>query len=371
MNRELFSASSLLAGTILGAGIFSLPYVVGRLGFVPGLFYFLAFGVVYAVLHLMFARLILKEGSSHNFLHLTEKFFPRPLKIFADFIIIGETVFTLLVYLILVPAFVKLVFPAGDLWIVLVFWVAGSAFMFVKLNWLGWTEFFDVLCVLAIVAAILFLGGLRLENIPLLAPAGQTAPFTWLLPLGPFFFALYGRSAITKMIEIHGKAAAAGREFSLNKAVWWGTFVPVGLYIAFTAVVLAFNPNVGPDTISSLAGLSPVLSAVLAFAGFVMLWTSYFMIGLNLKDILVRDLNLSRVLGACAVIILPIALYLTGLRNFLETIGIAGGFFLALEGIFIIMMWRKAFPENGGRKFSPVLYLVFLAAIFYQIVKFL
>lgn len=371
MNRELFSASSLLAGTILGAGIFSLPFVVGRLGFVPGLFYFFAFGVVYAVLHLMFARLILKESSGHNFLYLTEKFFPRPLKIFADFIIIGESIFTLLVYLILVPAFMRLVFPASDLSIVLVFWAVGSAFIFVKLNWLGWTEFLDVICVLAIVAAVIFLGGLHFENIPLLAPAGQSAPFAWLLPLGPFFFALYGRSAITKMIEIHGRAVVAGREFSIKKAVWWGTFVPVGLYIAFTAVVLAFDPAIGPDTVSSLARLSPALSAVLALAGFVMLWTSYFMIGLNLKDILVRDLNLSRVLGACAVIILPIALYLIGLRNFLEAIGIAGGFFLALESMFIVMMWRKAFPENGWRKFSPVLYLVFLAAICYQIVKFI
>ncbi|MEK7626680.1 MAG: aromatic amino acid transport family protein [Patescibacteria group bacterium] len=371
MNRELFSASSLLAGTILGAGIFSLPFVVGQLGFALGLFYFLVFGAVYAVLHLMFARLIMKEGPGHNFLHLTEKFFPRPFKIFADLIIIGETIFTLLVYLILVPAFVRLVFPVSDLWIVLAFWVAGSAFIFVKLGWLGWTEFLDVLCVLAIIAAILFLGGLHFENIPLFASAGQSVPFAWLLPLGPFFFALYGRSAITKMIEIHGKAVAAGREFLLEKAVWWGTFVPVALYIGFTAVVLAFNPNVGPDTISSLSGLSPLLSAVLALAGFITLWTSYFMIGLNLKDILVQDLRWSRVLSACAVVILPIALYLIGLRNFLEAIGIAGGFFLALESIFIVAMWRKAFPENRGRKFSPMLYLVFLAAIAYQIVNFL
>ncbi len=371
MNRELFSASSLLAGTILGAGIFSLPYVVGKLGFLPGLFYFLAFGAVYAVLHLMFARLIVKEGPGHNFLHLTGKFFSRPFKIFADIVIIGETIFTLLVYLILVPAFMKLVFPAGDIWIVLAFWAAGSAFIFVKLGWLGWTEFLDVLCILAIVIAILLLGGLHFENIPLFASTGQSVPFAWLLPFGPLFFALYGRSAITKMIEIHGAAKAAGREFSMTKAVWWGTFIPVGLYIAFTAVVLAFNPNVGPDTISSLSGLSPLLSAVLALAGFITLWTSYFMIGLNFKDILVQDLKWSRILSACAVIILPIAFYLAGLRNFLEAIGIAGGFFLALEGIFIVMMWRKAFPENGWRKFSPVLYLIFLAAIAYQIAGFL
>src|SRR3989344_1827230 len=286
MNRELFSASSLLAGTILGAGIFSLPFVVGQLGFALGLFYLLAFGAVYAVLHLMFARLIMKEGPGHNFLHLTEKFFSRPLKIFADLVIIGETVFTLLVYLILVPAFVKLVFPAGDIWIVLAFWSIGSAFIFVKLGWLGWTEFLDVICVLAIIAAIFFLGGLHFENIPLFSSSRPAIPFAWLLPLGPFFFALYGRSAITKMIEIHTRAVSAGREFSLKKAVWLGTFVPVGLYIAFTAIVLAFNPNVGPDTISSLSRLSPLLSGVLALAGFITLWTSYFMIGLNFKDIL-------------------------------------------------------------------------------------
>ena len=150
------------------------------------------------------------------------------------------------------------------------------------------------------------------------------------------------------MIEIYGKAVSVGREFSLGKAIWWGTFIPAALYIAFTAVVLAFNPNVGPDTIGGLSGLSPILSAVLALTGFITLWTSYFMIGLNLKDILVRDLRWSRVFLRCAVIIFPIALYLAGLRNFLEAIGIAGGFFLALEGIFIVLMWRKVFPKIAG-----------------------
>ena len=46
--------------------------------------------------------------------------------------IIGETIFTLLVYLILVPAFMKLVSPAGDFWIVFAFGVVGSTFIFVK-----------------------------------------------------------------------------------------------------------------------------------------------------------------------------------------------------------------------------------------------
>jgi amino acid permease len=367
MNRELFSASGLLAGTILGAGIFSLPYVVARLGFVPGLFYFLAFGAVFGALHLMFARLIIEDGSGHNFLSLTRKFFSKPFKIFADITIVGETVFTLLIYLILIPSFVKLVFPAGDAWIVFAFWAVGSAFIFVKLGWLGWTDFLDVICILAIVAGILLLGGLRFENIPLFAPAGASVSFGWLLPFGPLLFALAGRSAVAKMIDAHGAAKAAGREFSLTKAIWLGTFIPVVLYIAFTAVVLAFNPNVGPDTISSFAGLSPALSVALAIAGFITLWTSYFMIGLNLKDILVRDLNWSRVWAALAVIILPPALYLLGFRNFLEAIGISGGFFLALEGVFITFMWRKAFPLSPWRKFSPVLYLIFLAAMAYQV----
>ena len=45
--KNFIQATSILVGTIVGAGIFGLPYVFAQVGFIPGIFYLLFFVVVF------------------------------------------------------------------------------------------------------------------------------------------------------------------------------------------------------------------------------------------------------------------------------------------------------------------------------------
>ncbi|MGC9610674.1 MAG: aromatic amino acid transport family protein [Minisyncoccia bacterium] len=364
MNKKFFLAVGLLAGTILGAGIFSLPYVVGWLGVPLGFSYLALFALVYFSIHLMYARLILKVGPGHNFLSLTEEFLPGKLKFLSDIAILGELVLTLTIYLILAPVFIRTIFNINAPTALLFFWAVGTAFIFVKLKWLGLVEILGVLSILALVLIIFFPVASNLSGLPL-SPRSSGWMF-WLLPFGPLLFAFSGRPAVSKMIEVY---RSADSDFSINKAIFLGTFLPALLYAGFVAAVLVLNPAVGPDMFGAL-NFPPFLLGILGFLGLVSIWTSYFMIGLNLKEILRQDLRWNKFLSGITVIFLPLIFYVLGFQNFLETIGIVGGVFLALEGIFITAMWRKVFRENKLRVASLILYLIFFAAIAYEVVKY-
>ena len=368
MNKRLVLAAGLLAGTIIGAGIFSLPYIVGRLGVWLGLFYLAVFALVYFLIHFMYAQLVLEEGPGHNSFHLADKYFSKPTRVLSDIVILGELAITLTIYLILAPAFMNLFLGFGGSTTLLIFWVIGSVLIFIKLDWLGRAESLDVFCILAVVLILAGASGFDFGNVPALPRAADWS--LWLLPFGPLLFALSGRPAIAKVVEEYRRAESEGAGFSLKRAVAWGTFVPAILYAVFAVAVLAVNPLVHEDTITGL-GLSPVLAAALGILGFITVWTSYSMIGLNLHEIFVQDLKWPKRVSGLLVVLLPMALYLLGFRDFLGAIGIAGGLFLALEGIFIITMWRRAFKES--RWFLPAgfLYIVFLASIAYQAVKFI
>jgi amino acid permease len=130
-------AAGLLAGTIIGAGIFSLPYVFAHVGLVAGAIFLVGFTLVYFFIHRMYADLALTESGRHQFVSLAKRFLPKPLAAAASISILAELLFVLAVYLILVPSFAELAVPGSGSLALIAFWVLGSLCMFLRLEWLG------------------------------------------------------------------------------------------------------------------------------------------------------------------------------------------------------------------------------------------
>ena len=68
MNWRFLLAVGILSGTIIGAGVFSLPYIFSVTGAVYGLICLVVFAAVYAVTYSMYADLLLLETKRHDFL---------------------------------------------------------------------------------------------------------------------------------------------------------------------------------------------------------------------------------------------------------------------------------------------------------------
>ena len=370
--------TGLLTGTIIGAGIFSLPYILGQVGILTGFFYLAFFAAVYFAIHLMYAQVLQTETGRHQFFHFAEKYLPRGVSKFASIVILAELLLVLTVYLTLAPTFAALVFgpsvgsvsspqASSGLTALLIFWFLGSVFIFVKLFFLDWVEFLGTLVVLGIVLIIFFSGVGASHALPL---AKKISWPLFFLPFGPLLFSLSGRPAISKVVEQYRRLKSRGKNLSLSKVIFWGTAISALIYFLFALSILRLNPRPTEEALNSLGFLPPAISVLLGFLGLLALWDSYFIIGANVRDILRLDLKKSAVFSAAVVLAAPLLLYFFGFKNYLSVIGFTGGVFLSLEGIFVIAMWRKAFPKNKWRGIAMPLYLVFLAAMAYEVISF-
>ncbi|GEM_PF-696693 len=364
--KNLIFASALLAGTIMGAGVFSLPYVVSKTGVTLGFFSFFFFAIVYYCLHLMYAKTALLHEGKHDFAYFAERHLSPRSKIWVSAIIVGGMTLSLAVYLVLAPSFIHLFLGLDGLPAALLFWGLGSLFIFVELSMLGIAEMLGVAGILGAVLVILGAGSAASGSIALSPSSSDWMLF--LLPFGPLLFSFSGRSAIVAMIEEHRLASRKKEGFSMSRAILFGTGAPLLVYLVFTFAFLRINPAPSENPINDLAVLPSTLLVALGIMGFLALWTSYFMIGLNVKNLLEKDLKTPRVWSGLLVLLIPLLLVVSGIATFIELVAFTGSVFLALEGIFIVRMWQNAFPSHPLRASSFLLYLIFAAALFYEAV---
>lgn len=368
MNKRFFMAVMILAGTIIGAGVFSLPYVFREVGFFWGIFYLVFFTGIYFAVHVMYASTIETKDGNHQFFYYAREYLRRPFGDIAAWIILFELLLVLAVYLILVPAFAPLVFGEDGVLPLIVFWFLGSLFMFARLELVGWAEFLGALGIILIVATILVVGFINGRELSV-APKAELGLFRFLLPFGPLLFSIAGRPAIGKVVEEHRKSRAEGKPFPLKKSIFWGTAIPSAIYLVFVFGVLRLNSAITPETLNGLSFLPAPLLLILGLMGLITLWTSYFMVAINVKDILVIDLGFKKIIAGVLVAAVPLGLYFAGFQNFLSAVSFTGSIFLALEGIFVTAMWRSAFPAHRFRRLALVFYLVFLVAIAHEVAK--
>ncbi|PIR06191.1 hypothetical protein COY65_02070 [Candidatus Jorgensenbacteria bacterium CG_4_10_14_0_8_um_filter_39_13] len=366
-SKDFIFSVVLLAGTIIGAGVFSLPYIFSRLGVINGIFYLIAFTLIYFVLHWMYGRLLEINKGNYQFFYLTKKYLPSFISLPAALAILGELILTLTIYLILAPVFGQLIFGSSGWIFLLIFWLLGSLFIFAKLSWLGMAEFFGLGSTFLILGLIIFLGLNRPFQVPLWKNFNWS---TFFLPFGPLLFSLTGRPAISKVVEFYHRFQDKKKKIPLAKIIFWGTALPAFVYLIFVLGILRLNPQISPEAFNSLGFLSPLVLTLLGLIGLIGIWTSYFILGINLRETLISDLRFSRLFSALLVLFLPPLLYLIGLRNFLAIISLAGNVFLALEAIFIITMWRRAFPQDGRAWLIWPLYFIFALAFIYGVVTF-
>jgi tryptophan-specific transport protein len=371
MNIHAVLSVGLLAGTIIGAGVFSLPYLFWGTGFVPGIFYLLFFVFIYIIFYFMYSALLLQEKEQHDFFKLSEKYFSPHISKISSLIIIVELLLALVAYLVLTGMFFEFGFGIQGLIPTILFWVFGSLFLFFKLKWLGIAELLGTISIIGIVIFIFFVSGdtFNMGDVPLFSQTFNLDVF--LLPFGPLLFSFSGRPAISKVVEEHRKANEKKTPFSIKKTLVLGTIIPALVYIIFVLGVLKIGGPITPDALSGLISLTSIEKALLGILGLITLWTSYVMIAINVKDIIVFDARRSRLLGFIIPLFFPICAYFLGLKDFLFVIGLAGGVFIACEGIFVTCMWQKAFPKHPLHTAGGFLYVVFGIAIVYEVAHFI
>ncbi|MST04180.1 MAG: hypothetical protein EXS49_01250 [Candidatus Pacebacteria bacterium] len=383
MYKNFFLPAGILSGTIIGAGVFALPYVFKSSGILLGLL-FLGISIwAFCLIHLMYADIIKRTPGNHRFVGYTKMYLGKYAFISSIFIGVVEMILVMVIYLILSESFINLIYPeASQIFKVLIFWLLGSFAIFFNVKKLAFTEFLITGGIIVIIISTFIYGFKNLFQIdftfPFFSAEGGSAPGgkNIFFPLGPILFALSGSVAIPSLVDYFRILKSNNSDKNLKKSVSLGTIIPGIVYAIFIFGVLSLSKVVSEDSVSGLIGnVSPIFLFVLGILGILCLWSSYIVVGLNIFNILRFDLKIRKSLRFFMVVFLPIILYVAGLRNFILLTGIIGGIFLSIECIFIILIWLKMNRGNIGKSIFKrqnnisivFLFLIFSIAIIFEL----
>lgn len=335
--KNFIYAIATLVGTIVGVGIFALPFTARESGFFVTLFYLLALGGLVTLLHLMLGEIFLRTEGNHRIPGLVRLFLGESWYMLARITTILGVTGTLLVYLIVGGIFLSQIFAISTSTSVVIFWIVFSLFILGGFTLFELAEF--VMSALLIGITFLTLGA-AYSNITwgtLLStpPLGNN----FLFPYGVVLFSLLGTAAIP---VIHHILKPNLKYF--RRVLVIGTLIPLILYIIFVTAIYGVSGNTTtPDAIQGFAtiignGFVPFLYLF----GFLAIATSYITLGRYAYDTYSLDFKLSRFSAALAALGIPLGLYFAGLENYIQIIGILGSILGSIEGILLLMIHKRA-----------------------------
>lgn len=339
MNKRFLHAVATFIGMVVGVGIFGVPYAVGKIGFIFGIFYILVLGLILLLMHLLYGEVVLRTEEKHRLVGYAEMYLGKRGKVAAGLAQIFTFYGALIAYIIIGGYFLHMILApvfGGNVFVYqFAFFLFMSLAIFVGLKLIAPIEFFMTFLLLVVVIIILIFG-LPYVWYPNLYVVNLKQIF---FPYGVILFALAGAAAIPEIREI-----LRGREEKIKKAIILGTLIPIVVTIFFTFVVIgACGERTTPEAISGLAGqLGPVIINLGAVFGFLAIATSFLVLGLNLKNIFNYDYKINGFLSwllACAP---PFLIFLWGAPSFIAVIAFTGAVFGGLEGILIVLIWLKA-----------------------------
>lgn len=363
---RLIYAIATLSGTIIGVGLFALPYVTLKVGFWVVLGYFLVLGTLVILIHLFFGELALKTPDFKRFPSFAKIYLGNWGQILAYISTILGIFGALLAFLIVGGEFftelLSPIFGGNSLFYTLLYFIIAAALILFGIKAIAKVEFWGLVLFFIILLVIFFWGEsfITIEN---LFPSPD---FSYIfLPYGIILFSLWGAALIPEVEEMLGE-----KKNLIRKVIPVAILIPIVVYLFFIYLILGIT---GPQTTeSALTGLRDVLgndimSLALLF-GLLTTFTSFITLGLTLKKVFWYDLKFTKNLAWLVTCFLPLTLFLIGFKDFIPVIAFVGGIMLGIEGILILLMYRKIKPKQI---LVYPLFLILLGGIIYEIIFFI
>ena len=342
---KIIYAITTLSGTIIGVGLFALPYITLQVGFWTILAYFFILGTIVSVIHLFFGELALLTPDHKRLPGFAKIYLGKKGERFVYLTSTISLLGALLAYLIVGGEFLfELVSPylGGSI----LFWtffyvVLGSFLIFFDTKLIEKIEFWGLILFLAVLLLIFSKGItlIKLQNIFIGKPTFKN----WFLPYGPILFSLWGAALIPEIEEILGK-----KKNLLVKIIPVSILIPVLVYLFFILIILGITG--AKTTESALISLKSILGNGIVklslFFGIITTFTSFLTLGLTIKKILWYDLGLKKHFAWGITSFLPLFLFSVGIKKFIPVVSFVGGIMLGIEGVLIMIMYLRAFKEN-------------------------
>ncbi len=372
-----FETIAVLLGTVVGAGIFGLPYAFAQIGYIGGIVYLIFLGLIVLVTNFCFGEIVLRTNGPLGVSGYIKKYLGQKAWWIMGISLLLGLYSALIAYIIAFSKFAPIVFApifgGSDLIYAIIFWIIGSYLIMRGSKVMAKAEL-GMTTLLILMTLLVFIFSLKYINPENYQDFNATNIF---YPYGVVLFALGGLTAVPTMRKILGNDANLMR----SALVIGGLVIPILVYAIFTfSVVGVSGSHTSEDAISGLIKImGPKIILTGALFGLLSVLTSFVSLGYALRQFFNRDHKIPLTWASLLAVSVPMILFLLGLNSFIKVIGFAGGIIAGTEGILIIMAFYRAkklgdrSPEYNFALPKFIAYficVVFVLGIIYQLVYF-
>ncbi|MCX6737401.1 MAG: hypothetical protein NTX26_01510 [Candidatus Parcubacteria bacterium] len=352
MRKGFFEGTAILVGMIIGAGVFTLPYVSLKSGIIPTLILLALVGVLVTYVHLLYGELTLRTEKLCGLPGYVGTYLGDKAKKFVLLTTLLTFSISLLILLLLATQFLTTLLNQmginglGSPWIFTILWLVISFITLYDSRLAVKANFIFSFVLVAIFIFISF------KSFPVIQIVNLT-PTHWLsflLPYGVIFYAINGLAAVPESLQTAKINKLPSKKY--KQIILWGTIIPVIIYALFIVSVVGMSGLATTMTaIDGLVGvLGPRIVILGAVLGLLAVVTTYVSFGMYLKHLFVNDMGFTRVIAQALILLMPFVLYFTGLNNFLQAIGFMGALLGGLEGVLVLLSVYRAKRMDCTRK---------------------
>lgn len=251
MIKNYVLAIATLMGTIIGVGIFTLPFVIGQAGILTLFIYVPLLSYLQYFLHLHFAEVILSTREKHRLPGYAEKYTGQGGRMVALVCEMLGSYGSIIAYIIVGGIFLHQILNplwGGNLFLyTTILFVFETGVVWFGLKLIASLEFILTAILLLAICIITVKGSyfinpgnyqfLNIKNI--------------FLPYGPIFFAVGGAAAIPEVCRLLDR-----EKKKIKSAIAWGTFTPAAMMMIFTFVIVGITGvNTSQDALSGLSNI--------------------------------------------------------------------------------------------------------------------
>ena len=344
-NKNFLYATAVLIGTMVGVGVFGIPFAFAKAGFWVGFSFLILIGFITLLLNLMYGEVVLRTHEKHQITGYTNKYLGIWFKRLIFFSVSLSLYSALLVYMVIAGDFLNNIFSSvfytSPTSYSLMFFIILSILILRGIKRISWVE---LLLVGLFIVVVFLIFGVGINKINLSNFTGIQPEF-WFLPYGVLLFAFAGFSAIPIQRSILNN-----QENNFRKSILLAVILTGALYLLFAFTVLGISGDITtPDAIS---GLYEFLGGKIIFLGslfgILAVSTGYLRLGSALLEMFHLDYGVPRKRAWFLVIAPPLVLFLGGLRTFIDIISLAGSVAIGLEGIVLTFVYIKS-KSKGDR----------------------
>lgn len=364
-DKKLLYATAALVGSMVGVGVFGIPFAFAKAGFGVGFLFLLATGFLTAIANMMFGEVILRTKEKHQMVGYAGLYLGSVWKKIMFFAVVLGIYAAMLAYIVISGDFLSNVLSSFFYTsntnysyyfaIILSFLLLFGIKRISKLE-LGLTIFFVVI--------ILLIFGFGIFKVDF-SNFQAVNPELWFLPYGILLFAFAGMTAVPIQREI-----LQDDEHKLKKSIALAVLLVGLLYFVFAFTVVGVSGDVtSPDAVTGLFEFLGNKIVVLgSLFGLLAVGTSFLMLGVALDEVFRWDYGLKRGWSWLLVVLPPFLLFMSGLRTFIDIISLAGSLSVGLILLVLVFVYSTA-KSKGDRipEYSldiPKWFLYFMVILF-------